>query len=1015
MGLLRLFIFVLFTAGLLAMLSLLAYWREVQAAEARNYDVLQAVAHLQEEKLLDWRRERLADSRMCATGEIRDDFLRWIETGAPRLLAQVDWRLAHYCKSYGYGAAALVDDSGSLVTAAGPQADRHLEEEAFVLARRALVSPGPIGGPFYFCAYERRLHLDFACPIIDDGGTAIGVVLLHMDPEAPVLDFLEHWPSPSETAETMLAQRRGEEIVFVSALRHGEDGRLTRSARLAEEDLPVAQAFRGVTGRFDGRDYRGVPVVSDIRVIPETGWALVSKIDKAEVRDRITLASVASTMMLASGIVGMGVGVGLFYNRRQVGLLRSLLLAEEAKQESEALFRAVFDTVPVSIWVEDWADVRRMAAGLGGEDISDYDQWMAVHPEFVTEALERVKIERVNAQTLAMFGAEGPEVLLNSLETVFSTPDTLAGFAGELAALARGEDQYEAETALRKIDGTLIYVLLRMTLPQGAEGDGRVIVSLMDITRRRNAEAELLRHRDILEETVRVRTRELHASNAYNRGLLEATTDALATVDREGRITDANVASRLIAPESPESLVGRPFVECFEDEEAARALLRDAEETGCSENVRLVARGGLNKGRTVLYNAVRYGESEGSAGGVLVIGRDITDLEEAEKRMRDAERRQRLILDNMPVALLLTTGDASQTMLYQNPRFVDFFGYDIAEFGNVEGWWPLAYPDAAYREWVSREWNRRVAEAVEQRREIEPMEVDIQARDGSARRMIVYAAPVGSENLITFVDLTERRAAEREVEELNARLERRSAQLEASNKELEAFSYSVSHDLKSPLRAVDGYAGYLQEDYGHLLDEEGQRLLRVVRENAQRMGQLINDLLAFSRLNRRALEPKPLDTRELVRRVWEELEQAETHHHYEFRLGALPRVTADPGTLHQVFANLLQNARKFSAGKPQPLIEVSGTAADGEVVISIRDNGAGFDMRYADKLFQVFQRLHSASEFEGTGIGLALCQRIIHRHGGRIWAEAEPGVGAAFFVALPRDGKSLDRENQSNV
>jgi signal transduction histidine kinase len=229
--------------------------------------------------------------------------------------------------------------------------------------------------------------------------------------------------------------------------------------------------------------------------------------------------------------------------------------------------------------------------------------------------------------------------------------------------------------------------------------------------------------------------------------------------------------------------------------------------------------------------------------------------------------------------------------------------------------------------------------------------------------------------------------------ELDMRVRERTA-------ELESFSYSVSHDLRAPLRAIDGYARMLEEDYAGRLDAEAQRLLGVVRTNARRMGQLIDDLLAFSRLGRQPISSAALDMTRLARDTADELRgEREVH------CAPLPPAQGDGALLKQVWLNLIGNALKYSAKKPGARVEIGGRAEGRENVYWVRDEGAGFDMRYADKLFGVFQRLHRAEEFEGTGVGLAIVQRIVTRHAGRVWAEARPGEGACFYFSLPEGGE----------
>jgi len=269
-------------------------------------------------------------------------------------------------------------------------------------------------------------------------------------------------------------------------------------------------------------------------------------------------------------------------------------------------------------------------------------------------------------------------------------------------------------------------------------------------------------------------------------------------------------------------------------------------------------------------------------------------------------------------------------------------------------------------------------------------------------RRLLALAEQSRAALLSLVE--DQKRAEEEIRKLNAELEERvrhrTAQLEATNKELEAFAYSVSHDLRAPLRAIDGYSQILQEDYAPLLGEEGLRVSSVISESARTMGQLIDDLLTFSRTGRVKMRPSVVDMETMARSIFFELATHEDRDRIDFRVGSLPPAVGDPALMRQVWGNLLGNAVKFSSKKDRAVIEVSGERKADEVIYAVRDNGAGFDMQYADKLFGVFQRLHSAREFEGTGVGLAIVQRIVSRHGGRIWGEATVDEGATFYFTL---------------
>jgi signal transduction histidine kinase len=280
-----------------------------------------------------------------------------------------------------------------------------------------------------------------------------------------------------------------------------------------------------------------------------------------------------------------------------------------------------------------------------------------------------------------------------------------------------------------------------------------------------------------------------------------------------------------------------------------------------------------------------------------------------------------------------------------------------------------------------------------------PAIVSVTALRDAQSRIIGY--------LLIGTDNTARRKAEDAVKQLYAELEQRviqrTAELEAANKELEAFSYSVSHDLRTPLRAVDGYSQAVLEDYGAQLPEGGRRYLQTIREGAQRMGALIDDLLTFARLNRQELGKRVIDTGKLVRGALNELGSPWPDRSVEILVGDLPTSSGDPALLKQVWLNLLSNALKYTRKREKTAIEIGCMKTNGADTFFVRDNGTGFDLRYADKLFGVFQRLHRAEDYEGTGVGLAIVQRIIHRHGGRVWADAAIDRGATFYFTLEKE------------
>jgi PAS domain S-box-containing protein len=380
---------------------------------------------------------------------------------------------------------------------------------------------------------------------------------------------------------------------------------------------------------------------------------------------------------------------------------------------------------------------------------------------------------------------------------------------------------------------------------------------------------------------------------------------------------------------------------------------------------------------------------EGGAASIATVARDISARKHAED---ERDRFFSLSLDMLCIA------SADGYFKRLSPAFTRTLGWSEEEL-KARPFIQFVHPDdqAATLEEVERQ--------MRQHQPVLDFENRYAHKDGGWRVLSWKSAPQYDGSMYaTARDVTERREADQRIRELNAELLERQSALEQANRELESFSYSVSHDLRAPLRHIDGYARILREDLGTRLDEESRRCLDTIVDSARRMGLLIDDLLAFSRLGRKPIATRAVDMRELARGALADVQaqRGGATPNVQVQVGELPPADGDPALLRQVWSNLLGNAIKYSAPRgEQARVFVSGERRGDLLHYSVTDNGVGFDMRYADKLFGVFQRLHSQEEFEGTGVGLAIVQRIVARHGGAVAARAEPGRGATFSFELP--------------
>lgn len=468
---------------------------------------------------------------------------------------------------------------------------------------------------------------------------------------------------------------------------------------------------------------------------------------------------------------------------------------------------------------------------------------------------------------------------------------------------------------------------------------------------------------------------------------------AILMLDPDGRIVNWNEGAQRIKGYTADEIVGQHFSKFYPEESVREKLpekiLAEAEDKGRFEHEGWrVRKDGSRFWANVVVTAMR--DAGGKLLGFVKVTRDLSERKRAQEIQDERDRFFELSRD------MICMAGFDGYFKSINPaweRTLGFSGEELLKKPFIE----FVHPDdraatmaesaklAAGEETINFE-NRYLCE------------------DGSYRWFAWGARADIAKKLIYAMarDITDQKRAREQIAGLNMDLQRHAGQLEAANKELESFSYSVSHDLRAPLRHIDGFVKLLDKQANGHLDERGRRFLDIIADSARRMGALIDDLLVFSRMGRTEMRQTKLDSRTLVDEVIVSLQNEIQDRHIHWKIGELPQIEADAAMLRQVWANLIGNAVKYSRPRDPAEIEIGYNTENGEDVFFIRDNGVGFDMQYAHKLFGVFQRLHRPEEFEGTGIGLANVQRVVHRHGGRVWAQSELNKGATFYFSLPQ-------------
>ncbi len=677
-------------------------------------------------------------------------------------------------------------------------------------------------------------------------------------------------------------------------------------------------------------------------------------------------------------------------------------------------------------WIAHTQEVRAAVADLygsvAGAEVAERDYFLTRQPEPLNEYQRLVVRVQRDLDRIGPLIADNPEQQANFLATrtmvearVQTLDAALTAFntyglpaTRAVLALSRNVATVESVHAATAAMDAVEVKLLESRQSEATKGRATTLISLM-VTLAAALVVFYLFFRGIHREMLARRAAEqaLRDSDQYNRSVIESSPDCVAVLTTEGHITQMTPQGlKLLNIQDFASVAGTDWCAIWSGEHRkdARAAVAAA---SAGDSARFEGYSSTSGGDPRWWDIIvmPMRATGGQPDRLIAVARDITEVKNTATNLISANRFLDSLIENLPA--IVTVKDAQTLQFVRvNKSFETLNGISKGEvigkdahdlFGPTEA----DYMDIRDREALSRSTPSEIARqtvdtALAGTRTFHTVKMPIFNADGTPQYLLGIS-----------IDITERELAENAIRELNVALQSKAGQLESTNKELESFSYSVSHDLRAPLRAIDGFAEMIEEDYRDKLDEEGRRYLSVIRQNSKRMGSLIDDLLEFSRLGRLPVTTDEVNVDSLVREVVQDVLATETAHadgdaaSPNIEVGPLPPVVGDRGLLRQVWINLISNAVKYSSKNKNPKILISGSELAAENHYSVRDNGVGFNMEYVEKLFGVFQRLHRNDEFSGTGVGLAIVQRVVTRHGGRVWAEGKVNDGAVFTFALP--------------
>lgn len=984
-------IFIILTL-LLSIGGNLLYRYQKKNITIEKHDELAAISKLKVDQIVNWRKERMNNARIIFNNQAIithiSDYNQGVNQAADYHIINA-W-INSLFDDPEYSMVSLIDPSGKTIINTNPaqpltDAGKQYIEEAR-LNKDIVLSD--------LLRYNKKnIYMDLAVPLylnpLKREGFS-GVVFLRIDPNKYLYPTILKWPTPGLSSEILLVRRKGDSILFLSELQHQKNTALSMRKPMSNKNLLIVRAINGEKGILEGIDYRGVKVLGDVRTVPGSPWYVVTKVDDDEIyHPIITLAtwifSITFLLILISALIIYFV----WKKQNEEEIIINQQHLQELVDEQTIYLK------DLNQQLENDITERKLIE----EKLRESEQRLSFHfensPLAVVEWNADYIVTQWSKEAEHIFGWKTAETLgkpIGSLNIIYEEDIPIVNKTME--RLTGGKENVVISSNRNHTkSGDIIECTWYNTILNDETGKMSSVMSLIeDISERKKAENEL---------------RKLSRA-------IEQNPISIVITDINGIIEYGNPRVSTITGYTPEELIGKK-PDLFKSGETPVEIYKELWTTiisGREWQGELLNR---KKNGELYWEAASISpitDTHGKITHFLAIKEDITQSKQDEAELIKAKNDLEIrVLER--TAELAKSEERFRSTLDNLMEGCMFIGHD---------WTYLYVNDSATKQFQKTRENLIGHTMMQIYPDIELMPIlngfqvsliqhihnhfveEVIFSNGSVKWFEFHVEPVTDGIFVMSSDITERILAEKEIiklnEELEHRVSERTSQLQIANKELEAFSYSVSHDLRAPLRSIDGWSMALLEDCSDQLDKQGLEYLDRVRNETQRMGHLIDDLLKLSRVSRAEIKKVDVDLTTLAQDITKRLLKTPTERRFEFIIQPGMFTFGDPRMLEIVLTNLLDNSYKFTGRQSVARIEFGQSMIDNKQTYWVRDNGIGFDMSYSKNLFGAFQRMHKQSEFPGTGIGLATVQRIIHRHDGLIWAESKINQGTTFYFTL---------------